>query len=232
MLRAILALFAALVLTAAPAQAQQRKPAAKPNWLATVQQTPEGGYRQGNPNAPVKLIEYGSRSCPTCRRFHEEGAGPLRTKYIATGRVSWEYRDFPVHPQDIANILLGRCVAPASYFRVLDAMYAEQAAFEARAGQMTIGEIQRIQGLQPFEATGAWAQGYGYVAFMQRFGVTPARANACMTSVPALQALAGQIEAGDKAGVDGTPTFFINGRKPDHAHSWAELEPLLKAAGA
>ena len=37
--------------------------------VTTVVRTPAGGYRQGNPDAPVKLIEYGSRTCPTCARF-------------------------------------------------------------------------------------------------------------------------------------------------------------------
>src|SRR3954470_19942795 len=31
------------------------------NWVDVVSKTPEGGYVMGNPNAPVKLIEYGSR---------------------------------------------------------------------------------------------------------------------------------------------------------------------------
>ena len=36
------------------------------NWTETVARTPEGGFRMGNPNAPVKLVEYGARTCPTC----------------------------------------------------------------------------------------------------------------------------------------------------------------------
>src|SRR5437868_2177610 len=64
-------------------------------WVDVVEKTGEGWYRQGNPNAPIKLIEYGSRSCPTCGRFAAEGVEPLRAKYIATGQVSYEFRDFP-----------------------------------------------------------------------------------------------------------------------------------------
>ena len=56
----------------------------------TVVATPEGGHRMGNPNAPIKLVEYGSRGCPVCGRFAAEGMEPLRTKYISTGKVSYE----------------------------------------------------------------------------------------------------------------------------------------------
>ena len=51
-------------------------PAGK-QWSTTVTKTAEGGYRMGNPDAPIKLVEYGSRSCPHCKRFAEE-SGPLR----------------------------------------------------------------------------------------------------------------------------------------------------------
>jgi len=50
------------VAAAAPVAAV--KPPAGASWLDTVSAPPEGGYVQGNPNAPVKLIEYGSRLCP------------------------------------------------------------------------------------------------------------------------------------------------------------------------
>ena len=37
-------------------------------------QTPEGGFVMGNPNAKVKLIEFGSMTCPHCAEFEEKGA--------------------------------------------------------------------------------------------------------------------------------------------------------------
>jgi protein-disulfide isomerase len=45
------------------------KPVAAPNggdWTKMVTQTPEGGFLMGNPQADVKLIEYGSMTCPHC----------------------------------------------------------------------------------------------------------------------------------------------------------------------
>ena len=32
----------------------------------TASETPEGGFVIGNPNAPLKLVEYGSLTCPAC----------------------------------------------------------------------------------------------------------------------------------------------------------------------
>ena len=38
-------------------------------WFDVVATTPEGGWLVGNPNAPVKLVEYGSVTCPACAAF-------------------------------------------------------------------------------------------------------------------------------------------------------------------
>ena len=46
-------------------------------WTDVVVKTPEGGYRMGNPDAPIKLVEYGSRLCPTCGNFGRTGQEPL-----------------------------------------------------------------------------------------------------------------------------------------------------------
>jgi protein-disulfide isomerase len=38
-------------------------------------------------------------------------------------------------------------------------------------------------------------------------------------------------QAASDRGVQGTPTFFVNGNKVD-AYDWATLEPFLKEAGS
>ena len=86
-------------------------PPAGQKWEETVSDGTDGGMVLGNPQAPIKLIEYGSLSCPHCARFAQEGMQPLMNDYIATGRVSFEYRSFAIHPQDIPLTLLVRCTA-------------------------------------------------------------------------------------------------------------------------
>jgi protein-disulfide isomerase len=65
--RLLLTALAGIALAALPAAdgaAQKGKAAAQRDWTQTVARTPEGGFRMGNPNAPVKLIEYLSFACP------------------------------------------------------------------------------------------------------------------------------------------------------------------------
>ena len=49
--------------------------------------TPEGGFLMGNPNAKVKLVEFGSLTCPHCAEFEEQGGKPLVDNYVKKGLV-------------------------------------------------------------------------------------------------------------------------------------------------
>jgi protein-disulfide isomerase len=222
------ATFLGLAALALPSAVPAKPPAAQAaNWINTVAVTPEGGVRQGNPNAPVKLVEYGSRSCPTCKRFADEGVGPLRDNYVSTGKVSYEFREFWVHPQDPGLSLLGKCVPLSRFFPLLDAMFAEQGAL---SGQMSQEVFNEINALPQLRQPAAYARRLGYVGLLKRRGMPEARAMQCLNDAVMLERIEGHVRGGIAAGVDGTPTFFINGRKLDNVYVWAQVEAELRAS--
>lgn len=210
-------------------------PAGK-NWLETVSATPEGGVRMGNPDAPIKLVEYGSRTCPVCGAFGREGTQPLEKNYVATGKVSWEFREFLVHGQpDIPASLLGKCVPIETFFPILEQMYVNQGPVEekmgAPEGQALFQKFQNTPTEQSGLIATAWADYLGYVDFFKQRGLPEAKARACLADTAALKKITdGMTEAG-KNGVRGTPSFFINGEQVD-AITWQQLEAILKARGA
>jgi len=208
------------------------KPPAGTDWLNVVQKTPEGGYMQGNPNAPIKLVEYGSRSCPVCGAFANTGVEPLRTRYVATGRVSYEFRDFMIHPQDPGIALLGHCVPTESFFAVLDRMYALQPQFNEKASQVTDAMYRQIQAMPRQQQASTWAEILGYIDLMKQSGVPEAKARACLADTALLTQLSDIMKKGADDGVSGTPTFFINGKQVPNVVSFDGLEPALMAAGA
>ena len=218
---------AAAPVAAKPAPAGQ-------NWTETVVKTADGGYRMGNPDAPIKLVEYGSRTCPTCGAFGQTGQKPLTEKYVSTGKVSYEFRDYLVHgAPDFAPSLLGRCVGTATFFPLLEAMYVAQPQFEAKlADQAATNALQtRLQGKTPNEAAAAWGDYLGYVEFVKQRGIPEAKARACIADKAALDEIIAMMSKGDGAAVTGTPTFIINGAKVDGV-SWPDVEAALKRAGA
>src|SRR5258705_11286959 len=62
------------------------------DWTQTVSLTPDGGMLMGNPDAKLKLIEYGSPTCPHCPEFGEEAAPPAMNAYCKSRPVSGECR--------------------------------------------------------------------------------------------------------------------------------------------
>ena len=217
--------------SAAAPVANVAAPAGK-KWTDMVAVTPEGGYRIGNPDAAVKLVEYGSRTCPTCGAFAREGNEPLINNYVSTGKVSFEFRDFAVHgAPDLAAAVLGRCNGTATFFPLLEAMYQDQAATLERMQAIPQAEQARLQSIPPLQAVTGWADAAGFVDFVKQRGVPEAKARQCLADQNLLQQVVKITEEGG-AVVTGTPTFLINGEKAENALSWPQVEAALKAAGA
>ncbi|NIJ08265.1 protein-disulfide isomerase [Sphingomonas vulcanisoli] len=222
-LRCIAAL-AALV-SLAPANAA---PPVK-DWSQVAVRTPSGSFLQGNPNAPVKLIEYLSFTCPHCAVF-ESTAGPLVPKYIKPGLVSYEVRVAIRDGFDMLATTLARCAGPRAFFAVKPALYAAQGDWEQKANDW-VATSPDLSKLSEAEAGKAAAKGAGLDVFFARHGLAPARADACLSNT-AEQKLIGQRgqEIWNMPGFPGTPAFAINGAMTPPIGAWSDLDKALAAA--
>lgn len=218
----------ALLLLAAPAAApaQPAGAAAASDWTQRVERTAEGGWRMGNPAAPVKLIEYASITCSHCADFNAAAGRPLRDRHIRSGQVSWEVRPFLIFPSDPGLFLLLQCARPSDFFALSDALYAGQAGWTQRIE----AEAARLQALAPREQMAAVVRASGADSVFGSHGMSDAQIAACLSDQAALNALIAHHQRYARGGVDSTPTFFVNGQQADAA-SWDQLEPLLAAAG-
>lgn len=55
----------------------------------------ETDHIRGNPNAPIKIVEYSDTECPFCKKFHLT-MKQVTEKYAEDGKVAWVYRHFPI----------------------------------------------------------------------------------------------------------------------------------------
>jgi protein-disulfide isomerase len=208
---------------------RQAAPAQR-DWTRAVAQTPEGGFRMGNPNAPVKVIEYGSLGCPTCARFAAESSAPLLAE-VRSGKVSFEFRNYVLSAPDLAAAVLSRCAGPAAYFRLNEAFFSAQGEWLGRVQAASEARMAEIAKLAPEQQLAPLASIAGLDAIAAQSGVAPARAKQCLADPATVERLVAMRRAAWASyRVAGTPTFIVNGQKV-HAHAWSELAPLLRPPG-
>ena len=200
------------------------------NWTQVVSETPEGGYRMGNPDAPVKLVEYASISCHVCQEFAEAATDRLEDVYVSSGQVSWEYRPFVLFPSDPGLFMLLRCQGTTPYFRLVEELYEQQPEWMARLQAIPPEQQQQMQSMSNTARAAFLVQAAGLDAFFRQRGMPQARINSCLADNQAIVALADQTSRGaEQDGVQGTPSFFINGTRQE-VTTWQALEPRLRAA--
>jgi protein-disulfide isomerase len=226
------ALFLLLGAAASAAPAVAAAPAARPaparvDWSRTVVATPEGGFRMGNPAAKVKLVEYGSLTCGHCANFAKAGMASLVGTYVRSGKVSYEYRNFILNGLDVAASLVARCGGPGRFFPVADRLYATQGQWMGRITDLTEAQKAQMSALPENQRLGRVAELAGIVQIGAQNGIAPASAKRCLSDPAALGRLGKIAEAANAQGVEGTPTFFINGANIG-THTWATLEPILR----
>jgi protein-disulfide isomerase len=219
----------AALLMLSPAAAAPQKRSAAADWTKTVVATPEGGFRMGNPKAKVKLVEYGSLTCPHCRHFAETAAVGLKAS-IKTGRVSFEYRNYILNGIDVAATLVARCGGAPRFFPVVDRFYATQGQWIGKINALSDADKEAIQAMSDVDRLKRLAQVGGMVQIAAANGITPAQSSKCLADPVGVGRLVGFVEGGRALGVRGTPTFFVNGTKVEAA-DWADLEPYLKQVG-
>jgi protein-disulfide isomerase len=228
------ALLAALALGGAAvapnaAAAPAKKASAPIDWSKRVAQTPEGGFLMGNPAARVKLVEYGSMTCPTCARFSNTARAALAAR-VRTGRVSFEFRNLVLNGVDIAASLVARCGGTARFFPLTESFYATQPQWTGRISGLPAAQQQQLQALPDGQRLVRTAQLSGLTQLAAQAGLPAARTNACLADPAGLKRLIQMAEAAEARGAHGTPTFFINGVQAP-ATDWAGIQTLIVRAG-
>jgi protein-disulfide isomerase len=213
----------------AAAPAKKAPAAAQRDWAGNVVVTPEGGYRMGNPNAAVKVVEYGSLTCPHCAAFSNSSKAPLAAR-VRTGKVSFEFRNFVLNGVDASASVLARCATPTGFFPLLERIYATQDQWVGKFSGLSQAEKQKISAMPEAQRLAGVADAAGLTQLAAQNGVPAAKAKACLTDPAGFARLGTMREAAAKLGVQGTPTFFVNGAKV-HAHDWPELETEIRKAG-
>jgi protein-disulfide isomerase len=206
-------------------------PPAGQTWSDVAAVTPEGGVIEGNPNAPIKLVEYSSHTCSHCAEFAETGIEPLRSKYINSGRVSYEIRNQIHDPIDLTFAVLARCAGPEAFHAFAEQGWSNLGAMfeKVQANSAMLDAAQAATGVARMDGI---ANAAGLYDFFAQRGVSRDQAKACLAKTDTATKIAADSESqSNDLGVTGTPWFFINGVSVG-TQNWQSLEPMLQRAGA
>src|SRR5581483_4391736 len=163
----------------------QQPPTEDPNQRFTV--SAEGNPAIGPENAPVTMIEFGDFQCPFCKRFHDETLSPLLKKY--EGKIRFVYRDFPIssiHPFAQGAAEAAECAyEQKKFWEYHDLLFQKQPQL-AKDDLLTYAKQLNLD-MKAFQA--------------------------CIDSGKYAQEVQSDYQTGLQLGVNGTPTFYINGRR-------------------
>lgn len=164
----------------------------------------------GRADAPVTVIEYASFSCNHCAAWHNDVYPAFKSRFVDTGQVRYVFRNLPTQPQQmsLSGAALARCAVTEKFFDVASLLMRNQEA------ALDGGPLQD------------W-----YRPAIAASGRTQAQIEACVGSTETQAAINADIESAVAAGVNSTPSFFVNG-KPVTDRSLRGLEAAIRAARA
>jgi protein-disulfide isomerase len=200
------------------------------NWNQTAVFTDMGGIQVGNPDAPLKLVEYASHTCSHCATFAKDSSGEI-DRYIESGVVSLELRNQVHDPLDLTIAMLVRCGDPATSIPLAKQAWNDLEGIIVTAQQSgeALNAAMANQGDDRMQQIAAVS---GLLDFFAARGISTDQALQCLADTEApRQIVENSATQSDELDVTGTPTFFLNGQRLDGT-SWAIVEAALQNAGA
>jgi protein-disulfide isomerase len=196
----------------------------------------------GDPNAKVTVIEYASPTCPHCAIFSNTVLQAFQDKYVKTGKVKFILRPFARNTMDAAIFMLAEAAsqsaAPAAAAAPDASSEASAAPVAAATPDTSAAAATSYENVLSayFRTQGTWGTSDkpldAVKAVATQLGFSDASFDTALKNQPyfdAVQKLRDQ--AVNDFGLEGTPTFYINGKSMSGEKSLDELsaaiDPLL-----
>jgi protein-disulfide isomerase len=144
---------------------------------------------EGDPNAPVKIDEYASLSCPHCAHFMKETFPKIDADYIKTGKVYYIFHDFPLNAPAVDGAMVARCMPADKYFGFISFLFETQ-------NDWAFGENTKNSLKQNAKLAGG----------------SDELVDACLANDDLRSGIVKQMADSQKEkNIESTPTFFVNG---------------------
>ncbi len=162
---------------------------------------------KGEENAPVTIVEFSEYQCPFCGRYVSDTYPQILEEY--GDQIYYIFRDYPLsfhqHAKKMAEV--ARCAGDQDqYWEMHDLIFENQETWSSK--QEIESDID---------------------AYVSQLGLDEEEFNSCLSSGKHVQAIEDDFQLGTEVGVQGTPTFFINGQKIVGARPFADFKAVIDA---
>ena len=160
----------------------------------------------GDAGAPVSIVEFAGYQCPYSKQFHDEVLSSLKQEYIDQGKVHFVFKDLPLdfHPNSTEAAEAAECAKDQNAFwDYHHSLFAKQGSLDSEM----------------------------FVELADSLGLNVEQFSQCYSSGDKEALINVDFEAAMQYGVNGTPTFLINGVKHDGAMNYnlfkSIIDPLI-----
>lgn len=162
---------------------------------------------EGKGSTGVTLVEYGDYQCPFCGQYYPI-VKQVQTEFA--DKIFFQFRNFPltsVHPNAFAGARAAEAAAMQNKFwEMHDLLYENQSVWSSTTDPTTM-----------------------FKSYAQQLGLNAAQFQTDYASSKVNDLINADMAEGNRLGITGTPTFFIDGKKIEVSGSVANFEKLINA---
>jgi protein-disulfide isomerase len=162
----------------------------------------------GPQTAKVVVEEFADFQCPYCGQFHSVAEPRLREQYIQTGMIRYIFRNYLVVGAE-SNLAANAALCAGdqdAFWSYHDLLYTNQGA----------------------ENSGAFATPR-LESFAAQLNLDGVKFDQCLSNQAHLDIINGDTQAGHRYGINGTPSFIVNGRQVSFTEQDTQFQALFDA---
>jgi protein-disulfide isomerase len=163
----------------------------------------------GSADALVTVVEFTDFQCPYCRRYALQTLPRILETYVDSGQVRYVVKDFPLpsHPRAWKAAEAARCAgAQGAYWGIYRRLFETQNEWSQQGPDDVIET---------------------FVGDAEALGLDTASFQECLESGQYSEQVAQDVQDGQQAGVEGTPTFLINDRLLAGAYTFETFRRII-----
>jgi len=170
----------------------------------------------GSPNAPVTMIEYGDYQCPYCGIYFSQTEPLIVQNYVDTGKVKMVFRNFPfLGAESTAAAGAAECATDQNkLWAYHDALYQAKVSDVAKGGSEDDGFFTRAL----------------FLSIATKLNLDMPIFTNCLNTNAESSTVATDVSNAAAAGVNSTPTFFINSTEIQGADPYATFQTAINKA--